>query len=186
MPLHTSIYELLRKMDAEDIVLAYKGEINHDLLDSVYSMMDKHFEEKNTPGEKRKKFFHILIEALQNVFHHQIDYAHAGLFENAPSAGFVIKSEKENSYRIITGNYILRSAVEKLQNRIDELNKLTPTELKTHYQQSLAGNEFSEKGGAGLGIIEMARKSGKKINYEFTEINDQYSFFTLEISLQND
>ena len=186
MPLHTSIYELLRKMDADDIVLAYKGEINNDLMEAVYSMMDKHFEEKNISEGKSKKFFHILIEALQNVLHHQVDHALSGILDEDPAAGFVIKKGEDNTYRIITGNYILKSAVEKLQFRIDELNKLSPAELRTHYQQSLAGSEFSDKGGAGLGIIEMARKSGNKINYEFTRVNDQYSFFTLEISLQNE
>jgi hypothetical protein len=38
---------------------------------------------------------------------------------------------------------------------------------------------ISEVGGAGLGFIDMARKSENKLSYSFDKINDRISFFTL-------
>ncbi len=174
-----AIYDIFKNMEAGNIVLAYRGEINNDLLESVYSLVDKHFEEKKIPNDIRKKFFHILVEALQNIFHHQ--HVDKGI-EKEPLTGFLI-SHSEGHYHIITGNYLLNSAKENLEKRINKVNSLSVSELKVHYQESLAGNEFSEKGGAGLGIIEMARKSGNKLNYEFINIDDTFSFFVLEITL---
>jgi hypothetical protein len=66
---------------------------------------------------------------------------------------------------------------------LEEVNNLSPDELKEYYRQSLSETEFTEKGGAGLGIIEMARKSGHKLKYEFTKINNEYSFFSLTITI---
>lgn len=180
---NSSVYELLHKMDAENIVLAYKGEINSDLLEAVYSMLDRHLEGKKTSPDKKKKFFHILIECLQNVFHHQASMTKEQVDINIARAGFVIKNYSDNSYSIITGNYVFTAEIEKLTKKINDVNALSPEELRTHYQKTLAGNEFSEKGGAGLGIIEMARKSGNKLNYEFTSVNNEYSFFSLAITI---
>lgn len=179
----SSVYNLLQKMDAENIVLAYRGEINSTLLEAVYSMMNTHLEKERVSSDKKKKFFHLLIESLQNVFHHQVGIPPQLKNDEVSAAGFIIKSEGENSFSIITGNYLLNSGADVLKGKLDEVNKLSPAELKNHYRESLAGNEFSEKGGAGLGIIEMARKSGNKLDYEFTKINNEYSFFTLTITI---
>jgi hypothetical protein len=180
---NNSIFDLFQKMDSENIILAYKGEINSELLEAVYTMMDKHLEQKKISPDRKKKFYHILVEALQNVFHHQSRNANG----NHPAdkndlTGFVVRCDDDH-YRIITGNYIRNASIDHLKKRLDEVNDLTPEKLRVHYQQSLAGNEFSEKGGAGLGIIEMARKSGSKLNYEFTTIDKEYSFFSLAITI---
>ena len=42
--------------------------------------------------------------------------------------------------------------------------------------------EQAEKGGGGLGMIDIARKSGQKLNYHFTEIDETFSFFNLNIN----
>ena len=180
---NTSVFDMLHKMDAENIVLAYKGDIDATLLEAVYSMMDRHLEEKNFSPEKKKKFFHILIECLQNVFHHQTTFPKESVDIDFSLTGFVIKSDGKDLYTIITGNYLLNSEIENLTKKINEVNSLSPEALRSHYQKTLAGNEFSEKGGAGLGIIEMARKSGNQLNFEFNKINNKYSFFSLAITI---
>ena len=42
---------------------------------------------------------------------------------------------------------------------------------------------MSEKGGGGLGMIDIARKSGQKLDYEFLPIDDVFAFFTLTIKI---
>ena len=173
----TSVYELLREMDAQNIVVAYNGAIDEKLLEAVYSMMDKHMEERKTPSDKRKKVFHVLVESLQNVFHHHPENE---ISNEITKAGFVIKCSAE-TYTIITGNNVSSSAIPGLKEKLEKVNSLSPADLRAHYQESLANTELSVKGGAGLGIIEMARKSGHKLKYEFTRVNNEFSFFTLEV-----
>ena len=43
---------------------------------------------------------------------------------------------------------------------------MSPEELKVHYLEKLKTTELSDKGGAGLGMIDMARKSGNKLGYK--------------------
>jgi hypothetical protein len=177
---HPSIYELYCTMREDDVLFAYKGEVNEQLLESVYEMMDKHLHGANESPERRKKLYHILIESLQNIFHHQAHMPQGG---NEDMSGFVISRKDESSYYIITGNYILNSSVDNLKSRIDSINMLNPEELRKHYQRSLAETELSAKGGAGLGIIELARKSGSPLEYSFTRVNEKLSFFSLAITV---
>jgi hypothetical protein len=49
----------------------------------------------------------------------------------------------------------------------------------------LNNGEMSLKGGGGLVMIDIARKTGEKIGYNFLEIDNKVSFFTLNIKITN-
>ena len=63
------------------------------------------------------------------------------------------------------------------------MNYLSAAELKELYKRILNNDEFSSKGGGGLGFIEMARMSGQKLGYDFVKYDESYSFFILEIRI---
>ena len=89
----------------------------------------------------------------------------------------------DNQYNIITGNYIKVENVEMLKKRLDEINLLSKDELKDYYKAVLNNGEMSAKGGGGLGMIDIARKTGQKLNYSFMPVDDVYSFFSLNIKI---
>ena len=68
-----NIYELFRKMEEDDIILSFKGDITQDLLASVYQIMEARLESEKEEPKRKKKFYHILVECLQNVYHHMVD-----------------------------------------------------------------------------------------------------------------
>ncbi|MBU0764331.1 MAG: SiaB family protein kinase, partial [Bacteroidetes bacterium] len=50
----------------------------------------------------------------------------------------------------------------------------------------LKNQGLSDKGGAGLGLVEMARKSGQKLKFAFEKVDDECSYFYLQINLKKD
>ena len=56
-------------------------------------------------------------------------------------------------------------------------------ELKDYYKQVLNNGEMSLKGGGGLGMIDIARKTGQKLHYNFQNIDNKVSFFSLNIKI---
>ena len=84
---------------------------------------------------------------------------------------------------IITGNFIHKSNVSTVTEKIDFINSLNKDELKQHYKKMLSNGEMSEKGGGGLGFIDIAKKSGEKLIYKIREIDPNYSFFTLTVKI---
>jgi len=51
------------------------------------------------------------------------------------------------------------------------------------YKFILNHQRLSAKGGGGLGLVDIARKSGNKLEYQFYSYNDNYSFYSLTISV---
>jgi hypothetical protein len=62
---------------------------------------------------------------------------------------------------------------------LETINKLDKDGLKALHQEQMKKGKLSERGGAGLGFIDIARKSGRPLAYNFKPITDQTSFFIL-------
>lgn len=170
-------------MEESGILLSFKGDITSDLLTSVLQIMENQLDILQEERKVKKKVYHILVECLQNLYHH-MDEIPSHINGKDRSAIFMI-GKTDNGYSIITGNYILNENVPSLKKRIDDINQLTKEQLKEYYKQILADGKMSIKGGGGLGIIDIARKSGEKINYEFLPINNTISFFIMKVQITN-
>jgi hypothetical protein len=70
-----------------------------------------------------------------------------------------------------------------LESKLSEINSLDKEGLKELYKSIIKSSQLSEKGGAGLGFVDMARKSGQKLEYHFNKIDDKYSFFSLKTKI---
>ena len=51
------------------------------------------------------------------------------------------------------------------------------------YKFILNHQRISAKGGGGLGLVDIARKTGKKMIYNFYPYNEKYVFFDLTIQV---
>ena len=69
--------------------------------------------------------------------------------------------------------------IEELREMLEHINRLNREELNKLYKQKIREGRLSEKGGAGLGFIDIARKTGQKLIYSFIKIDDEKSFFVL-------
>lgn len=179
-----NIYDMYKRMENDEIILAFKGDITTELLTSVFQIMESQLEANPSELRLQKKVNNILVECLQNMYHHREDLNPSESTEDHPAQSmFLVCRNKMNEYKIVTGNRMLNSNIDKLKNKIDKINAMTKEELKEHYLESLKNSELSSKGGAGLGMIDMARKSGHKLDYRFDPLNDRLSFFSLMIHI---
>ncbi len=175
------IYSFYRKMEHNDVMLSFKGDVNSSMLDSMLMIMESKLEDLGEPSKVKKKVYNVLVECLQNLYHHRDEMKRPGKEEESAAIFMIGKSEEV--YNIITGNYILSNRVDRLKKRIDQVNHLDKVGLKQLYKEVLNNAERSEKGGGGLGIIDIARKSGRELGYDFMKVDEQYSFFSLYIKI---
>jgi len=64
---------------------------------------------------------------------------------------------------------------------LEKINSLTKEELKDFYKFVLNNQEFSAKGGGGLGLIDIARKTGSKLVYTFEPYDENFHFFDFSV-----
>jgi hypothetical protein len=88
-------------------------------------------------------------------------------------------SKDEAEYNVTTGNVINNDKIPKLRDMLENINSLDKDGLKLLYKQQMREGRLSDRGGAGLGFIDIARKTGQKLIYSFLKINEERSFFVL-------
>lgn len=177
------IKEYFNELSSGDVVLAYKGSITSDLINDVLEAVEKKLDEANEEGKMRKKIYNVLVESLQNLYHH-IEETHEGIEEDLdPKFGVLVVVRNGAEYSVITGNFVNSSKIKFLKEKIDKINSLNIDELKDMYKFILNHQKLSAKGGGGLGLVDIARKTGSKLNYSFYNYNDNYYFFNLEIKI---
>lgn len=176
---YLSIYE---KMRENNIMLTFKGEVSSDLVNSVLKIIEDRLDRTEEDKKTRKKVYNVLVECLQNLCNHidSTDFEVKGY--DSKTALLIIETDM-NGYSVVTGNYVPVEKVEGLKVRIDEINSVSKEELRELYKRILNNGQFSEKGGGGLGFIDIARKSGQKLNYTFQKVNDEIDFFSLQINI---
>jgi hypothetical protein len=179
-----NIYDLYHRMENNKVVLSFKGDVTSELMTSILQLIEQRMDDMNEAPRLRKKVYNVLVECLQNLYHH-IDEVPSKTAKNGTdrSAIFMV-SLNPKGYSITTGNYILSEKEESFKDRIERINSLTKEELKEMYKEVLNSDGRSDKGGGGLGMIDIARKTGNKLNYDFATLNDKYSFFSLNITVE--
>lgn len=174
-------FNIYTGMEKHNILLSFKGDITSELLASILQIMENKMENMQENTKTKKKVYNVLVECLQNLYHHMDDISENNGDKNR-TAIFMIARDEE-AYHIVTGNYILNGNISGLKFRLNEVNALSKDQLKSYYKSVLDNGEMSLKGGGGLGMIDIARKTGEKLDYNFLEIDDKISFFTLNIKV---
>ncbi len=168
------VFDLFEDMQRNNLNYIYRGFFTQSITDNIILLTEANMNSVVEDSKIKKRVFTILVEGLQNVTRHQeIDGKEASPNQ---SGIFIIQNQNERYY-ITTGNPILKANIPKLTRQLEKINSLSPDDLKKFYKEVLNDNVISDKGGAGLGLIEMARKSGNKLDFDFSDINDNYSYF---------
>ncbi len=168
-----------QQLQSKNILLSYKGSVDHVLLDCLLKITEDKLSGLESKRSLKKKVYTIVVEVLQNIYHH---FDPGALQESFDSISFVI-GKGQDGYSIIAGNYANKEVVGDLTNKIDEINTLSADQIKARYREQLDCEGFTDKGGAGLGILYIARKSGEKIEYEISQDGQDVSFFSLKIKV---
>lgn len=168
-------YQLYKTMKTNEINLVYEGEVTQEITKTFTSLTEKNMAKTEESNQVQRKVFNVMVECLQNISKHGDTISE----ENEERRGIVMISKGDDSYKIITGNVIRNSKVPELKESLEHINSLDKQGLSTLYKQQIMESKLSDKGGAGLGLIDIAKKTGSKLSYQFKQLNDEISFFIL-------
>ncbi|WP_291720419.1 SiaB family protein kinase [Bernardetia sp.] len=180
------IYDLHKVMLKQNLLLVYEGEFSQEITKAVLAMAERNMDSFGEQRKVKTKVFNVMVELLQNIFKHSQSYQEEIYGKN--NAIFSL-AKTDDYYFVLSGNPLFTNEVGDLEHRLTEINKLDAAGLKEEYKRIIkskkgVGKEgLSEKGGAGLGFIDMARKSGNQIRFDFEKINDELSFFSLRMTI---
>lgn len=179
------IYDLHRTMMAQKLILVYEGDFTQETTKSILTMAERNLDSSGEDSGIKRKMFNVMVEALQNIVKHSSEQGLKAGSLVSKSAIFMI-SKDDTRYCVLTGNPIEKSNVAKLTEGLNNINAKDKEGLKEMYKDIIKNTQISEKGGAGLGFVDMARKSGEKLEFMFAEMNSEYDFFCLKVNIPRD
>ena len=171
--------KLLKQEAANDLSFIYYGDFSDQINDALIPLAEVVIGHSNVDMKIRKRAFYIFVECIQNVNRHHYKEKRLKTF---PREIFSIRQKNER-FNIAFGNVLDSSFVGDLKSKIDMLNQTSVEDLNIEYKKILRDTILSKLGGAGLGLIEVARKSGNKIQYSFEPLDDKRSYFSMETNV---
>lgn len=163
-------------------VIDYRGTIQYETIGELIHKFKRQVHSMGVRTGTYKKLLLVMIESLENIMKHSECPDSVINSDELIAPGFSILKKDEN-YIIISSNSIRKQGIPVLKKKLDYLNSLDQQGLKDYYKQTITNGEFTNRGGAGLGLIEMAKISGNTIKYDFFPIDERFVRFTQWITI---
>ncbi len=179
------VYDFHKEMINNKFTLVYEGEITHQITKAFTSLAENKMDSYSEDASMKKKVFHVMVECLQNLSKHAEEYDAEGNQGSSGNGIFIVGrlGDDNQDYHVMTGNSVEKPKVGELKALLEKINHLDKDGLKELFKKQMREGSLSEKGGAGLGLIDIARKTGEKLEYDFIEIDDKSSFFLLRTKI---
>ncbi len=174
---HDLISAVIDSANGETLLFSHFGDFDQAKNDSALKMIESAIIEAGDKRQTMKRVCNLLIEILQNIS------LHGARDRNGHMHAFLIVARSKNSYRVLTGNLVLTADMKSLVNRMEELLKLDDNELRKLYIEILCNEEFSHKGGAGLGLITVAKRAEQNLRYRTHDLDNSFGYFEMEVEL---
>lgn len=171
------LFSLRAHFDSSRILLCFNGPISRSLIEEIGNALKNYLQADHAQPSAAMDVFSVYVEMTQNIRHYAM--AH-GYGESEGSAIVVVARDKEGRYLIQAGNLVEKADGESLLARVDGLARMDKVELKAAYKTQLRqprdGNAAS---GAGLGLIDMARRSAQPLAASLSHADNDRVFFSL-------
>lgn len=161
------------------VLVSYAGNLSPDVTDALLILCERAAAATGVPQKRSRRVGHVLIEALQNVARHGWVDGHG------ETPFFMTLEQTPLGIQIQTGNVVDFDSASELRERLSAVNGMNREELRRAYVETLCEGELSDRGGAGLGLLSMAKRSEGPLNYQFAEFGQEQFLFTLSVMVRN-
>lgn len=189
--LDISLYDFYKYLKNKNILFSYSGPVSQKSLEGVGNSIRHNLEYDEATNKSKLSVFSIFVEQVQNI----LNYSAEKLIKEAQDKneqdyqenlrfGVIVIGRKENEYYVYCGNKIFNQDIPSVKTKIEEVRNLNKDELKALYKNRRRQEPEKGSKGAGLGMIEMARRAGGPLEYHFTDIDDEVSFFSIKVMVR--
>ena len=181
-----NVYEYSRMLADKKITVIYSGPIWAGGVEGMAELLQRRLDVDNLPLTTSKSIFSVFVEQMHNMLMYSAEKETFSVDNEATdiSKGIFILGKMEQNYFIKTGNVVSEYSAGVLKERIDHLNTLDKQELRQFFKErQKVDNDNPESKGAGIGLIEIARRAKSKIEYDLTPHSEDLMYFTMSVEI---
>jgi hypothetical protein len=174
---HVDLYLLRETYNQRHILLCFNGTFSQGLIEEIGNALKKYLQSE--PTSSAIDVFAAYIEIAQNIQHYTTAQGYSA--EDA-SATVLIGRDEAGHYVITAGNVVEPGDGEALVERINALATLDKAQLRAAYKEQLRKPRQEGESGAGLGLIDIARKASAPFSCALRPVNSgKKLFFSLRV-----
>lgn len=179
-----NMFQFYQTMKKEGIIFCFSGPTSQSVVEGIGEALKQKMEiEAMMTQTVSRHIFSIFVEQMQNVVHYSAEkVSQEKGNERILRYGIIVVGRMENGeFYIQTGNYIHKDDTKRLVALLDKLKTMDKDELKVFYKEQRRRERREGGKGAGLGMIDTARKATRPIEYTLTGTNDgQHDFISIK------
>lgn len=163
-------------------VLLYSGAFHDSHTARLIVLAEESAEDKEHGKGLRTRAVFVLLEAYQNIIRHRAILP----TEQAQGLGrsLLLLRASPGRYEVSTMNPVSNADALHVVQQLNGLEALDQDQLKERYLDTLKRATRTARGGAGLGLIEIARRSGHALQHQLSPIDTEHQLFALRIVLE--
>jgi hypothetical protein len=173
------LYALRTRFNRDRTLLCFNGPISRSLIEELGNALKNYLDVDQARPAEAMDVFSAYIEMTQNIRQYSMQKAYG---ENDAAATVVVARGEPGRYVVSAGNLVETADGEKLVRRIEELARLDKAALKSAYKEQLRQpRDPSMASGAGLGLIDIARRSTGRLEASLSTHDEARAFFSLSV-----
>ncbi len=161
----------------DDILLSYKGPFSQNVL-NILGTYIKVILSKNP--KQSQKIYRILFELAQNVAYYSAQ--RNTLDAESDGIGSLVILEKSDAYFFVTGNSVSKTDLGNILDKCEKINSLDSKGLRAYKRKQLELPD-GVKGGANIGLIQVAITAANPLNFATVPIDDKTDFFSVAVKV---
>ena len=182
MTFRIDLFKHYMEMCRQNMILSFKGTLSQEILADLGEIIKNYVGDLKERPRVVRRVFSIFIEVAQNILHHSAEKVTLGDRQER-GAGIIMVSETEEEFEIVSGNLITNSSAKAIEESCNIVNSLDKEGLKKAFLEKINLPVDENQKGAGLGLIDIARKSENKIQFKIERVDRTHSFFMLSVKI---
>lgn len=167
------------------VILEHKGPLMYETIGNLINSLKEKMDKLGLNIVIYKKLLLVMIESLENIYKYNEHFRKKHIVSDTYNPSFSLEKEK-STFVITSCNAVANEDMNIISDKISQVNELDAKGLKQLYKDTITNGEFSKRGGAGLGFIEIAKISTDKLHYSFAPIDKQLSYYKLRVKINED
>ena len=180
------LYGLRENLRSQGIVFAYSGYITENILSGVGEALKRKLALEDADTKTIRNVFAVFVEQMQNI----IRYSAEALAPTDPGGtleelryGILTIGQSGRDYVVCAGNLVHAGDVPDLRAQLSAIQAMNRDQLKAAYKEQLRAGPNDNSKGAGVGLIEIARRASDPIDFDFMDIDGGQAFFALKATI---
>lgn len=175
--------DLQKFLQSYGILISFSGRFSQEIIEELGDAVKKYLETEAISQNDTFNVFSVFIEQTQNIKNYSARKSGSALGERIANSGIVAIGKSATGYFVSSGNLIDSRDASPLAAKIEVLIVQDKAGLRKLYKEQMKKDVPPGGDGAGLGLIDIARKASQPLQYSMIRVDDEVSFFTLQVQV---